>query len=1666
MRKLFTLLSLCISFFAHSQSSTLVISQVYTGGGSASAIYNQDYVELHNISSIPQSLAGLSIQYATVTGAFTGVFVLPTTASVPPGGYFLVQMNTSTACASCTTPIVADATSPTNISLPTGAAKVALVNGTTAITSCPAANVIDLFAYYTATLPNCSETAGFTGLTATVAAFRKDNGCQDTDNNSLDFEAAAPAPRNAATTAVSCGGVISNPLLKSNRASLYFGSVNVGSSSDTLRVGINGSNLTGAPDSITFSSSSLEFELSKDNINWASTIRLPYTSGSFAANIFTRFSPQSIGFKTGEISITGGGVTSPLLIPVSGNAVSATAPSNDSLVISQIYSGGGDAGALYNADYVEIFNRSASSIINLENFSIQYVDGGAPLKVNWSGKVKLPNFALAPGKYYLVQMSATGASGQALPSPDLIAAPSLNLNAARGRLVLMSDTANVINCPNTNNVYDKVAYGSDICFDGTLIDESLYNSNLNTVALYRFNGGCVDTDNNGLDFEVLAPSPRNSQSPDNFCGPTTPSLSASVVPDFGNLLLGQISSAAYFDLTGNYLQNFPGVITIKVPSFDFQITQDTTNVNSWANQIGIVYSGSVLNKRVYVRFNPQTYGLKLDSLQIFGGGYADTLRVKVRGNCVPLEPSLIADPLSPFGNLCINTSTAPGQYQFQLFGSNLNPQEIVVPSINGFQFATDQNGPYQDSIVFPPSAVVGGNFFSNIYVIFNPTSVISYNGTIYIYGGGDTTPFPQAFIAAGINSSPIVSAGIAAPVSQTTAVIAGSIPDSGCTALVSYGVEYSTVQGFATGSGIVANSNNLLGSNFTVNLTRLTGSTTYYYRTFAENSGAGRSYSNVELSFTTSVNPIPTLQSSRPLLNFGNVFIPIPSASQSFEIQGYELNGAPGNINVKAPIDFEVSLDNVNFTDTSVNVQYFSDTLAPTIIYVRFVPRNPGSADKKVIISGGGLSSSLNISVKGVGVLSGTSSIRISQIYGGGNSSGSAYNADYVELHNNNPTLPQSLFGMSIQYGSDLSTGWSTTINLPNAVLPPGGYYLIQISDTGAIGSSLPLPDFIASPKVNMNISDGKLALVINQLTLSNCPSIAQAVDMVGYGSTLCAETIPTNDPLDGNKAAFRKNAGCDDSNNNFIDFISSAPAPRNSGDPAFVCVPPVPFINTIRSIINYGNVCLTDSSKIDSVSLSGANLTADPIQVGPATGFTFSWSAAGPYVDSLLINATNGLLERKLYIKFRPVDTLNVFISVSINGGGLPNPKFVALRGKGATIVPLVINTAAASGITANSATAAGTVVSSGCTPISSYYGIVYSTSSGFTTGTIVLSTNLNANSFSSGLNGLTFSTTYFYRAFAANGTDTVYGAELQFTTQGPPKPVLKPSLLNNFGTICVGDTSSFNSFTLICDQLNASVINVGPAAGYVFAETSAGPYTSSLALNAGGVADTFTVYVKFTPVTAGSINVNVQIRTVGGDTTVRASGTAFNAPPEVTTGGVTVESFINARTFATLDDIGCSPVIERGVEYSKVDGFPSGTGIKVKADSIIGDDFVTYLRNLAPNTTYYFKAYARNSNGTGYGEQLSFTTGDIQGGLSLYPVPARPGSTITLRHYPIESGNYTIKIFNIMGQMVYKKDNVNVVGPVFNYPVGLSNLLKTGRYTLQLESFKFLRRATFYVQ
>jgi uncharacterized protein len=209
------------------------------------------------------------------------------------------------------------------------------------------------------------------------------------------------------------------------------------------------------------------------------------------------------------------------LLPAVASATTASS-TGPALVISQVYGGGGNTGAQYTHDYIEVFNRGDAPA-NLSGSSLQYASatGTGNFGANSGQLTELPNVTLQPGQYYLVQQAAGAGNGVPLPTPDLIDPTPIAMAAGSGKVALATGTTSlgcnggstVCSAEQLERIVDLVGYGTANFFEGAGAAPALSN----TTAALRAAGGCTDTDDNAADFSAASPAPRNTTSPLNPC---------------------------------------------------------------------------------------------------------------------------------------------------------------------------------------------------------------------------------------------------------------------------------------------------------------------------------------------------------------------------------------------------------------------------------------------------------------------------------------------------------------------------------------------------------------------------------------------------------------------------------------------------------------------------------------------------------------------------------------------------------------------------------------------------------------------------------------------------------------------------------------------------------------------------------------------------------------------------------------------------------------------------------------------------------------------------------------------------------------------------------------------------------------------------------------------
>ncbi|NSW94707.1 MAG: fibronectin type III domain-containing protein, partial [Bacteroidales bacterium] len=131
----------------------------------------------------------------------------------------------------------------------------------------------------------------------------------------------------------------------------------------------------------------------------------------------------------------------------------------------------------------------------------------------------------------------------------------------------------------------------------------------------------------------------------------------------------------------------------------------------------------------------------------------------------------------------------------------------------------------------------------------------------------------------------------------------------------------------------------------------------------------------------------------------------------------------------------------------------------------------------------------------------------------------------------------------------------------------------------------------------------------------------------------------------------------------------------------------------------------------------------------------------------------------------------------------------------------------------------------------------------------------------------------------------------------------------------------------------------------------------------------------------------------------------------PLVTTANVTEITSTSAKSGGNVTDDGNAAVTERGVCWSTTQN-PTTSSNKTSDGSGVGT-FTSNLTGLTSNTTYYVRAYATNSEGTAYGNELSFTTQCQLPSATTNAASDVTGSSATLNGTVNASGSSTTVTF-----------------------------------------------------
>lgn len=281
---------------------------------------------------------------------------------------------------------------------------------------------------------------------------------------------------------------------------------------------------------------------------------------------------------------------------------------------------------------------------------------------------------------------------------------------------------------------------------------------------------------------------------------------------------------------------------------------------------------------------------------------------------------------------------------------------------------------------------------------------------------------------------------------------------------------------------------------------------------------------------------------------------------------------------------------------------------------------------------------------------------------------------------------------------------------------------------------------------------------------------------------------------------------------------------------------------------------------------------------------------------------------------------------------------------------------------ITINSAESGGNITNNGGADITSR-GVCWSTSSNPTIEDFKTENGSGTGIFSSNLTGLSDNTTYYVRAYAVNNVGVSYGDNKSFTiNSGASLPTVSTSDITDVAEMTAsggGIISSDGGATISARGVCWSTSSNPTTADFKTNDgTGIGPFSSSIS----GLSQGITYYVR-----AYATNM---AGTGYGD---NKSFTTLDIPT-LSTNAISDLTSTSATSGGNITSDGGTTVTERGVCWN-TSSSPTVNDSKTINGTGTGS-FTSSLTGLTEATTYYVRAYAINSTGISYGNEITFYT------------------------------------------------------------------------------------------
>jgi uncharacterized protein (TIGR02145 family) len=281
---------------------------------------------------------------------------------------------------------------------------------------------------------------------------------------------------------------------------------------------------------------------------------------------------------------------------------------------------------------------------------------------------------------------------------------------------------------------------------------------------------------------------------------------------------------------------------------------------------------------------------------------------------------------------------------------------------------------------------------------------------------------------------------------------------------------------------------------------------------------------------------------------------------------------------------------------------------------------------------------------------------------------------------------------------------------------------------------------------------------------------------------------------------------------------------------------------------------------------------------------------------------------------------------------------------------------------VTATSASGGGNITSDGNADVTAR-GVCWSLNINPTTLNSKTSDGVGVGQFISDITGLSAGSTYHVRAYATNSVGTAYGADLSFATLGKV-----PECITQAATNVTSSGATLNG------TVNANYLSTTVTFEYGLTKTYGQTVTSAQSpVTGNSITNVSADLSGLNPGTTYHFRV-VAVNSIGSTNGNDLSFMTGAVLPMLTTTLISNRTATTVTTGGNITSDGGASITARGVCWSMTSN-PTILNSRTSDGTGTGT-FTSNITGLTPGTLYYLRAYATNSAGTSYGDQISVTT------------------------------------------------------------------------------------------